>query len=61
MTLELTEQEKDYLLEVLESAHGELIHEIHHTDTAEYEELLRQKVALVERLKAKVKRLGGAA
>jgi hypothetical protein len=61
MTLELTKQEKDYLRELLESAHGELIHEIHHTDTADYEELLKQKVALVEGLKAKVERLVNSA
>jgi hypothetical protein len=56
MVLNLTTQEKDYLLEVLEARHAEMLHELHHTDTADYRKLLRQNLELVEALKEKLKK-----
>jgi hypothetical protein len=54
MILSVTEQEKSYLLELLESAHTSLLHELHHTDTADYKEMLRERVELVEKLRRKM-------
>lgn len=45
----------------LESAHSELIHEIHHTDTAGYEALLKQKVSLPAALQTKLQQVAKAA
>ncbi|MEW6737734.1 MAG: hypothetical protein AB1489_41015 [Acidobacteriota bacterium] len=57
MMLNITDQERDYLLELFEVNHKDLLHELHHTDTSKYQELLMQKVALLEKLKAKVENL----
>jgi hypothetical protein len=54
MTLDITEQERDYLLEILESKRSEIIHELHHTDTLDYKEMLKKRVEMVERLRSKV-------
>ena len=55
MTLDINEQEKDLLLEVLNTAHSSLIDEIHHTDAFEFKEMLKQKL---ERLKELESRIG---
>jgi hypothetical protein len=50
MTLDINDEERDYLLEILEARRAELLHELHHTDTLDYKEVLRRKIALVEAL-----------
>jgi len=52
--IELTGNEREYLLELLEASHRLLIHELHHTDTSRYEEVLREKLELNERLTARI-------
>ena len=54
MTLDVTEQEREFLLELLEAKHTALLHELHHTDTHEYKALLKQRVGVLEGLKSKV-------
>jgi len=54
MTLDITEQEREYLLEILEARHAEMLHELHHTDTRDFKEMLRRKVEMVEGLKSKI-------
>ena len=56
MTLNLTEHERDYLCELLEAALKEKLHELHHTDSREYRALLREKVAVIEALTARIAR-----
>jgi hypothetical protein len=56
--LNLTDQERQLLLELLEAAHKEMIQGIDHTDTREYRELLKQKIALLEELMVKIHNLG---
>jgi hypothetical protein len=58
MTLEVTEKEREYLLELLEAAHKTLLHELHHSATTRFRDLLRQKLELLEGLKAKMKTAG---
>jgi hypothetical protein len=48
MTLDITDEERDYLLEILDARREELIHELHHTDTLDFKEMLKRKVELVE-------------
>jgi hypothetical protein len=57
MTLELTDSERDYLVALLEAAHKGKLHELHHTDTADFKKLLKEELALIEGLR---ERLGGA-
>ena len=59
MTLEITDQERDYLLELLEAKRSEMLHELHHTDTLDFKEMLKRRAALVEGLHSKLKGAGG--
>jgi hypothetical protein len=53
-TIELNEQEREYLLEVLEAATKEKLHELHHADSSDYKRLLRHRLELLESLTAKL-------
>ena len=61
MMVELTEHELQYLAEVLETAHRELLQELHYTATVDYKELLRQRAELNEQLVAKLREVAVAA
>jgi hypothetical protein len=54
MTINVTDQEKELLLELLETKLTATLHELHHTSTNDYKELLRRKVKLIEELKVKI-------
>jgi len=54
MNLEITDQEQDFLREVLEEKHEHMIQEIDHTDTIEFERMLRKKLEVLEGLKRKI-------
>ena len=51
---ELTEKERDYMLTVLLAAHTQLLHELHHADSADYKQRLRQQIELNEQVTLKV-------
>ncbi len=59
MTLDITDQERDYLRELLEAKRSEILHELHHTDTLDFKEMLRRRVELIEGLRSKVESAGG--
>ena len=48
MNLELSDDERDLLGEVFEEKQKHLIQEISHTDTIDYERMLRKKLDLLE-------------
>lgn len=52
--LELTPEERTYVVELLEADHKELLHELHHTDTREFEDTLRQRVQMNEAVRRKL-------
>jgi len=54
MILDLTEEERRYLQELLETDHEATRHELHYTDSRKYKELLKHKLELTEGLTAKV-------
>lgn len=54
MTLEITAKEKEVLLEILESASKDTLHAIHHTDTHDFKEMLKQRLGIVDNLKEKL-------
>ena len=58
MTLDFTDEEREYLLELLDSKRTEMLHELHHTDTLDYKEMLRRRVELAEGLRAKIEGAG---
>ncbi len=57
MNFNLTEAEQEFLLELLEARHTSMLHELHHTDTYNYKQLLQQKVDLLERLRERLKNM----
>ena len=57
MMLNITDQEREFLLELLETKHTAMLHELHHTDTYEYKALLKRKVELLEGLRTKMENL----
>ena len=57
MSFDVTDAERDFLLELLDSRHTSMLHELHHTDTYEYRALLQQKVSLLEQLQRKLKNI----
>lgn len=52
--MELTDNERDFLREVLEEKHARLIQQIDHTDTRVFEELLKEKVEILEGIERKL-------
>lgn len=50
MQLNLSDQEKDLLMDLLQSAYTTTLHELHHTHSHEFKELLRVRIGLIERL-----------
>jgi hypothetical protein len=54
MTLDITDEEREYLLEILDARREEMLHELHHTDTLDFKEMLRRNVELVEAVRSKL-------
>jgi hypothetical protein len=55
MQLELTEQERTELLDLIQSAHGDTAAEIHHAMDHNYREQLRQRRDVLENLLKKLR------
>lgn len=54
MNLEITDEEREFLVELLEEKHKSLIHEISRTDTDDFEQMLKRRVEILEQLKGKI-------
>lgn len=54
MNLEITDEERELLDEIFEEKHKHMIHELNHTDTLDFERMLKQKINLLEGLMAKL-------
>ena len=54
MSFVLTDAERDFLLELLDTRETSMLHELHHTDTYEYKHLLQQQIDLLENLQKKL-------
>jgi hypothetical protein len=52
--LNLSPEEREYLIDLLRAAHTDLLHEIHHSRTRRFGESLRQRVAINESLAARL-------
>jgi|GraSoiStandDraft_42_1057292.scaffolds.fasta_scaffold405256_1 hypothetical protein len=57
MTLTITDPETDLLLELLTTKRDAMLHELHHTDTNDFKDLLKRNLDLLEGLKAKIENL----
>ncbi len=54
MNLEINDEERELLTEVFEEKQKHLIQEINHTDTIDFERLLKNKIEVLEGLMRKV-------
>jgi len=54
LTINIDEQEKELLLEVLNSAHKSLLDELLHTESYEFRQMLKEKDELLKNLKTKI-------
>jgi predicted transcriptional regulator len=54
MRLEITDKERELLLELIEQEQKQLIQELNHTDSRDYKALLRGRLDVLEGLLAKV-------
>ena len=54
MKIDINEQERELLLEVLRSAHSSLVDEIVHTDGFEFKEMLKQKLERLRHLESRI-------
>ncbi len=52
--VELTRDEQDYVVNVLRSAHTELLRNLHHADSRDFRQTLRTVIELNERIIGKV-------
>jgi len=59
MSVDLSREETDYIIETLAEAHKGLLHEIHHADSADYKDKLREIAGLNEVVAAKLKQAVG--
>ena len=58
MVLDISAQERRFLSELLEAKQNAMLHEINHTDTNDFKELLKKDLEVLEALKEKLERLG---
>ncbi len=58
MTLDFSERERDLLEEVLRRECNTLIDEVHHTDSFDYRQGLKEKLELLKHLRSRVEALG---
>jgi hypothetical protein len=56
MNIELTNEELDFLREIFEDKQRHMIQEINHTDTIDYERMLKKKLELLEGMMEKLGR-----
>jgi len=57
MNLEITIEEREFLREMLEEEQKHLIQQIDHTDTRQFEDMLKRKLEVLENLRRKIERL----
>lgn len=56
MNLEMTDDERDFLSELFEEKQKHMIQEINHTDTIDFERMLKKKLEVLEGLMRKIGR-----
>ena len=60
MSFDVTDAERHFLVELLDARYTSMLHELHHTDTYEYKQLLQQKIQLLEKLKQRLTNMTAA-
>jgi uncharacterized protein YutE (UPF0331/DUF86 family) len=56
MLLDISDEERAFLIEVLTAKQNSMLHEINHTDTLEFKETLKRQFELLEKFKSRIER-----
>ena len=56
MLLDITDEERAFLIEVLTAKQNSMLHEINHTDTLDFKERLKRQFELLEKFKSRIER-----
>ena len=59
MNLEITEEERELLNEIFEEKQKHMIRELNHTDTLNFERMLKKKIEVLEGLMRKLGQIAG--
>jgi hypothetical protein len=54
MLVEITDSERNFLMELVDSASRTMLHELDHTDTREYRKKLQDRMRVLEHLSRKM-------
>ena len=57
MLLDISDEERAFLIELLNAKQNSMLHEINHTDTLDFKETLKRQFDLLEKFKARIERL----
>ena len=52
--IEMRDQDREYLTQLIQKRHDELLHELHHAVARDFKNGLRLEIELTEQLKAKL-------
>jgi hypothetical protein len=58
MLLDISAQERRFLSDLLEAKQNAMLHEINHTDTNDFKQMLKEELEVLEAIKGKLQRLG---
>ena len=54
MLLEITDSERNFLMELVDSASRTIVHELDHTDSREYRKKLQDRMRILEHVSRKI-------
>jgi len=54
MLLDISDEERAFLIEVLTAKQNSMLHEINHTDTLDFKETLKRQFELLEKFKSRI-------
>jgi hypothetical protein len=57
MLLDISDEERAFLTELLSAKQNSMLHEINHTDTLDFKERLKRQLELLEKFKARIEQL----
>lgn len=56
MLLDISDEERAFLIDVLTAKQNSMLHEINHTDTLDFKETLKRQFDLLEKFKSRIER-----
>lgn len=54
LTIDINEEERQILLDILKAEHSSLLDELHHTESYDYKQMLKQKDELLKNLRSRI-------